>query len=93
MKKGLLRIIGLSKELGVTKSFLVHLVQFGTRRPHICVSEYDLANCLTDLGILKTEVTRLVDTAKISGAAKTGEIWFSPRQVHKYWSAPKASHV
>ena len=34
---------------------------------------------------------RLVDTAKISGAAKTGEIWFSPRQVHKYWSAPKAS--
>ncbi len=71
MKKGLLRIIGLSKELDTTKSFLVHLVQFGTRRPHICVSEYDLANCLTDLGILKTEVSRLVDTPKPPSTNRT----------------------
>jgi hypothetical protein len=88
MKKGLLKIIGLSKPLDVTKSFLVHLIQLGTRRPHICVSEYDLANCLTDLGLLKPEVKRLVDTAKVSGEAKTAEIWFSKRQVHKYWSGP-----
>ena len=88
MKKGLLSIIGLSKEIDVTKSFLVHLLQLGTRRPHICVSEYDLANCLTDIGILKGEVSRLVTEAKLSGTAKTSEIWFSKRQVHKYWSHP-----
>ena len=87
MKKGLLQIIGLSKEIDVTKSFLVHLLQLGTRRPHICVSEYDLANCLTDIGILKGEVSRLVTAAKLSGTAKTEEIWFSKRQVHKYWSS------
>ena len=91
MKKGLLRIIGLSKEIDVTKSFLVHLLQLGTRRPHICVSEYDLANCLTDIGILKGEVSRLVTEAKLSGTAKTSEIWFSKRQVHKYWSHPGGS--
>lgn len=93
MKKGLLKIMGLSKELDVTKSFLVHLVQLGPRQPHICVSEFDLANCLTDLGLLKTEVTRLVNTAKTSGTAKTAEIWFSARQVHKYWSRPKSANA
>ena len=88
MKKGLLSIIGLSKEIDVTKGFLVHLLRFGVRTPHICVSEFDLANCLTDLGILKPEVKRLVETAKESGEAKTAEILFSKRQVHKYWAAP-----
>lgn len=88
MKKGWLRIIGLSKEPDVTKSFLVHLVQFGARRPHICISEYDLANCLTDLGLVKAEVKRLVDAAKTSGKANTSEIMFSKRQVHKYWWMP-----
>ena len=87
MKKAWLRITGLSKELDVTKGFLVHLVRLG-KRPHICVSEYDLANCLTDLGILKTEVNQLVNTAKMSGSAKTAEIWVSKRHVHKYWSHP-----
>jgi hypothetical protein len=88
MKKGWLKITGLSKASDVTNSFLVHVVRFGARRPHICVSEYDLANCLTDLGLLKTEVTRLVDTAKVSGRAKTHELSFSKRQLHKYWSQP-----
>ena len=88
MKKGLLNIVGLSKQVDVTKGFLVHLLRFGVRTPHICVSEYDLANCLTDLGLLKPEVKRLVDTAKESGEAKTAEILFSKRQVHKYWAGP-----
>ena len=88
MKKGWLKIIGLSKEIDVTKSFLVHLVRLGARRPHICVSEFDLANCLTDLGILKADVKQLVTTAKASGRAKTADRWFSTRQVHKYWSRP-----
>jgi hypothetical protein len=87
VKKGWLRITGLSKELDVTNSFLVHLVRLG-KRPHICVSEFDLANCLTDLGIVKADVQRLVDTAKTSGSAKSAELSFSPRQVHKYWSRP-----
>ncbi len=88
MKKGLLSITGLSQEFDVTKGFLVHLLRFGARTPHICVSEFDLANCLTDLGILKPEVKRLVETAKESGEAKTAEILFSKRQVHKNWAAP-----
>ena len=88
MKKGLLNIIGISEKFDVTKGFLVHLLRFGVRTPHICVSEYDLANCLTDLGLHKPEVKRLVETAKESGEATTAEISFSKRQVHKYWAGP-----
>jgi hypothetical protein len=93
VKKGLLNIVGLSNDFDVTKGFLVHLLRFGERTPHICVSEYDLANCLTDLGVLKPEVKRLVDTAKESGEAKTAEILFSKRQIHKYWSGPSRRPV
>jgi len=92
MNTGWLRIVRLSEARDVTQGFLVHLVRFGARRPHICISEYDLANCLSDIGLLKTEVKRLVDTAKLSGKAKTEEISFTKRQVHKYWAPPSPKY-
>jgi hypothetical protein len=92
MNTGWLRIVRLSEARDATQSFLVHLVRFGTRRPHICISEYDLANCLSDIGLLKTEVKRLVDTAKLSGKAKSEEIPFTKRQVHKYWAPPSPKY-